>query len=101
MCSTVLSLKWFASVLSLLIGFIALYLKFGPSVFITKALFTLWYAMSNLLFHDISFVLSSHPFFYFSAIFIFSIFSQIASLVHFLCQVFLGILIFLLERYMD
>lgn len=37
---------------------------------------------------DISFLLSSHPFFDFSAILIFSIFSHIASLVHFPCQGF-------------
>lgn len=99
-----LSLKWSTSVLPHLIEFIAFYLKLVFSSL--KPYITLLYAMSNL-FTDISFPLSSNPFFVSSAIFIFSIFSQIASLVYFLCQTLLDALEFLyflffslpLERY--
>lgn len=75
---------FYYSVLSLLTGFIALSMKFSPPV--TKTYITLLYAMPNIL-HDISFVLSSRPFYDFS-IPVFSICSQIASLVHSPCQGF-------------
>lgn len=87
-----LSLKRYTSMLPCLIEFIAFYLKLLLSSL--KSYITLLYAMSNL-FTDISFTLSNNPFFVSSAIFFFSIFSQIASPVSILLNilVFWGLLV--------
>lgn len=53
MSSTMLSLKWSASVLSLLIGFVALYVKVSP-VFVTKALYYFVVCHVKSFFPDIS-----------------------------------------------